>query len=203
MSKITKALKKASEEKEMHNSQSEESQDKLSANTKEKKMSKSFTWTFLIAVVIVVLVAFNYQSGQDAVPLSEIFPDDVEFEFVQEESDTGKVSKKDHVVQLRVVTEAEPVLIKEESSSVTQTKEFNFTVQIASFKEKKKAQKALTQIRTKVPTAYISTQDLGAKGIWHRVYSGQYELRNEAEVALGDIKQNYDSSFIISPIKAK
>jgi len=80
---------------------------------------------------------------------------------------------------------------------------FNFTVQIASFKDLKNAEEALTKIRIKTPSAYISSHDLGAKGVWHRVYVGQFELRSEAEVTLNDVKQSYDSSFIISPKKAK
>ena len=73
----------------------------------------------------------------------------------------------------------------------------NYTVQIASFKEKKSAEKALTDIQIKVPSAYIASRNLGTKGTWYRIYAGQFELRNQAEVALSDIKQNFDSSFII------
>jgi hypothetical protein len=49
----------------------------LSAIKKENKMPKSwFTWLFVAAAIVMALVLFNYQSGKDAVPLSEIFPDE-------------------------------------------------------------------------------------------------------------------------------
>jgi cell division septation protein DedD len=78
-----------------------------------------------------------------------------------------------------------------------------YTIQIASFKDKKRAEEALVGIQAKVPSAYIASRDLGEKGVWYRIYAGQFERQNDAEVTLSDIKQNYDSSFIISPKRAR
>jgi len=169
-----------------------------------------FTWAIVTTVVVAVFFAFNYHGGKDAVPLSEIFPDegvfsaDVEYEFVQDEVVQQKVEKvasiiKEEEVVILEVSKAVPV----SSTHKALGGNFNYTVQIASFKDHKKAAEALTKIRAQVPSAYISSNDLGAKGVWYRIYAGQFELRSEAEVTLNDIKQTYDSSFIISPKKAK
>jgi len=133
-----------------------------------------------------------------------IFPVDVEYEFVQDEAVQQKVEKvasvmKEEQVVLPAVSEAIPAVSVHEAIDGN----FNYTVQIASFKDQKKATEALIKIRTQVPSAYISLRDLGAKGVWYRIYAGQFELHSEAEVTLSDIKQTYDSSFIISPKKAK
>ncbi|MCH7591089.1 SPOR domain-containing protein [PVC group bacterium] len=174
-------------------------------------MNKSwFTWVFIAAVVVTVLIAFNYQGGKDAVPLSEIFPDEetmpvgVEYEYVQEEVVSSKIKEGLPIAnENRTTPSVELESISLISKNISTEKNFNYTIQIASFKDEKRAEQALTQIRTKVPSAYISTQNLGSNGVWHRIYAGQFELRSEAEVTLSNVKQNYDGSFIMSPKRAK
>jgi len=211
MDQITGALKKASEQRSNAVSPSEESARIFVKNTKESKMHKTwFTWAIVTTTVVAVFVAFNYHGGKDAVPLSEIFPDeeaffaDVEYEFVQDETvQKGDEESVSATLKNSVVASMESEVLTAAFDRKKTEGPFNFTVQIASFKDLKNAEEALTKIRIKTPSAYISSHDLGAKGVWHRVYVGQFELRSEAEVALNDVKQSYDSSFIISPKKAK
>ena len=211
MSKIADALEKAEEERSRIVSPMRESNTFSNNYTMGGKMRKSWlTWGFIVAVVT-VFVVFNYQEGRDAVPLSEIFPDEevfpvnVEYEFVEEtivsnapeeiqaaSLQTQTVASKETTTQTLVALAPEPA--KGLSS---------YTIQIASFKDKKRAEDALGNIRTKVPSAYIASRDLGSKGVWYRIYAGQFNGRNEAEVSLNDIKRNYDSSFIISPKRTK
>jgi len=177
-------------------------------------MHKSwFTWLFIVAAVVMVFITFNYQSGKDAVPLSEIFPDeeimpvDVEYEYVQEDvaRSNGQAAAviPDNVPAEKVIA----VEAKEQIVPVREIKppdgDTNFTVQIASFKDKKRAEESLVRIRKNVPSAYIGKRDLGAKGIWYRIYAGQFNLRSEAEMSLSNIKRNYNDSFIISPKRVK
>ncbi len=219
MSKIADALKKASRERLDTISPIRES-NKFSANLKTGgKMRRLWlTWTFIIAVVA-VFAFFNYQEGRDAVPLSEIFPDDevfpvdIAYEFVEDEIILSEAEEVLPVIEesLSVVEKAkvaapvveEPVQRVASVAPAVTEKASNYTVQIASFKDKKRAEQALADIRIKVPSAYVASRNLGTKGTWYRVYAGQFELRNQAEVALGDIKQNFDSSFIISPKSSK
>lgn len=213
MSKMANALRRASEERTNAISPSEESAQIFVKNTKGVRMRKTwFTWAIVTTVVVAVFFAFNYQGSRDAMPLSEIFPDeevfpvDVEYEFVQDETaqTQEKVEEKASIAR-----EVQIIPSKEEGASAvafnnSETADsFNYTVQIASFKDQERAKEALAKIRAKVPSAYVSLHDLGVKGVWYRVYAGQFELRSEAEVTLNDIKQSYDSSFIISPRKSK
>ena len=211
MSKITEALKKINEERSPVLSPMRE-RNKFSKNfTIGGKMRKSWlTWGFIVAVVT-VFVVFNYQEGRDAVPLSEIFPDEevfpvnVEYEFVQEEVVSSELKGAQSVSE-----EVQAALPKETTVQALAAalpdpaKELaSYTIQIASFKDKKRAEEALTTIRSKVPSAYIASRDLGAKGVWYRIYAGRFDRRNSAEVTLNDIKKNYDSSFIISSKRTK
>ncbi len=211
MSKMLKALQKASEERSGVVSPVEESKKGLVNNMGREKMRKSWvTWSFFIAVVASVFFAFNY-GGNNDVPLSSIFPDeqefpvDVEYEFVEDENISGEAQEA--VSEDAAALATTPASLENANPAVDNNtvldKEFNYTVQIASFKDRKKAESALEKIQGKVASAYISSQDLGAKGVWYRVYAGQFELKSAAEVALIDIKKSYDSSFIISPKKSK
>ena len=209
MSKITDALKKAEDERSQILSPTRERYKFSNNYTMGGKMRKSWlTWGFIVAVVT-VFVVFNYQEGRDAVPLSEIFPDeevfpvDVEYEFVQDEGVSSvPVQAQEVAEKVQIQTPKETVVKALVAPALVPVKELAaYTIQIASFKDKKRAEEALVKIRAKVPSAYIASRDLGAKGVWYRIYAGQFNARHEAEVSLNSIKQNYDSSFIISPTR--
>jgi cell division septation protein DedD len=183
MSKIAEVLKKASEERAAVISP---------MGRKGNARKQWFTWIF-VATVLAIFVAFNYRGAKEAVPLSEIFPEeevlpvDVAYEFVQEE---------------KAQTVAEPVAVKAEVAQPVvevPAKKPAYTVQIASFKNQQRAQEALSRIKEAIPSAYLGSRDLGEKGTWYRVYAGRFDGRREAETALTTIKQSYADSFIISP----
>lgn len=215
MSKIVSALKKLDEEKAKLNAARHGEEKNLNTIKKENEMRKSwFTWLFVVAAIIMAFVLFNYQSGKDAVPLSEIFPDeevtpaDVEYEFVQDEA-AGEVKQEAAAIPAAAEVKA-PVVAEEKAEAVAAVKETvlreteaKFTVQIASFKDRKKAEEALARIIKNVPSAYLSEQNLGDKGTWYRIYAGRFNARTDAELSLNDIKRNYNDSFIISPKKVK
>ena len=217
MSKIISALNKVGEEKSRLVASREGEQKNLNTKKKENSMRKSwFTWLFVAAAIIMAFVLFNYQSGKDAVPLSEIFPDeevkpaDVEYEFVQEEAEgiekQAAVAVPAEEIKAPVSTEGQvskEAVVAEVKTAVPQATEANFTVQIASFQDRKKAEEALARVIKNVPSAYISEQNLGGKGTWYRIYAGRFNVRSDAELSLSDIKRNYNDSFIISPKRVK
>lgn len=170
-------------------------------------------WGLIVSAVAAAFIVFNYQGSRDAVPLSEIFPDeevfpvDVEYEFVKDETPpapTETVPSVSREIPAAVPAPAQTVSVDPAAANKAPAEKAPaYTIQIASFKDRKKAEKALEEIRVKVPSAYIASRDLGEKGVWYRIYAGQFELRSDAEVTLSDIRQNYNSSFIISPTKIK
>lgn len=58
-----------------------------------------------------------------------------------------------------------------------------FVVQVASVKKKDGADGLQKRLTGKGYGAFVEQADLGAKGIWYRVYTGPYRLRSEAEQA--------------------
>ncbi len=211
MSKIADALKKANQERISTISPVREGKRLSMSHSRAGKIHKSWLIWIVVVAVVTVFAVFNYQEGKDAVPLSEIFPDeevfpvDVAYEFMPEEIVPSKAEEVAPVVEkTRAVIPAAPVIevpveVLASVNSAPTEKMAAYTVQIASFKNKKRAEEALVNIKGKVPSAYMASRDLGEKGTWYRIYAGHFDQRSEAEVTLSDIKQNFDGSFIISP----
>lgn len=71
-----------------------------------------------------------------------------------------------------------------------------FTIQIASFKDKGKAESALDHAQKKGYSAYLNSQTRPNGDIWYRVYVGKFNAQDEAKILLGKIKQDYQDGFI-------
>jgi len=215
MSKITKALKQASEERVNRLGAGPpitEKEEVLVKKTVEGKMENSrLIWFFVAMVVITVFIAFNYQGGKETVPLSEIFPEeevpsvDIEYEFVKSGEEPTASPKAQRVVETpqavsagqREVVYKRPLLKKGLSVS-NDSATASFTIQLASFKDKNRAEKFLGKVKGKGYAGYLVSRDLGEKGVRYRVYAGKFTMKDKAEEFLSEIRKDYPSSFIIS-----
>ena len=154
----------------------------------------------------------------------ETFPVDVEYEFVEGEKQgvqvstavpTPAVQQMAKVEESKITTTpsaapATPTQITEQSlkpapqavsQEVSQT-EYNkipFTIQVASFKDKVHAEKLTEELKNKGFSGYWLARNLGEKGTWYRVYVGNFDSKQQAEELLTKVKNEYTSSFIISP----
>lgn len=72
------------------------------------------------------------------------------------------------------------------------------TIQVHSFQDQAKAQKALEDLRKQGFSGYIIKRDLKEKGIWYRVCVGEFETKQQAEEALTKLKEKYKDSFVIA-----
>jgi len=124
--------------------------------------------------------------------------------FKQNNSSSDKVVMQDLVQKSAAVTAA-PVLEKDPVPSpaiVTSPesgKEAGFAVQIYSFKDEKKADTALANLRKDGYKAYIEISDLGEKGTWYRVRIGGLANEEEAKALLETIRKSFNSGIIIKP----
>ena len=181
-------------------------------------------WLFVVGVIVTVFIAFNYQGGDDTIPLSEIFPEnenmtvEVEYEFVDEDTDTTEnrtqeivaaiknkeekksITKLPAEVKTTVQKETDSAKVAETSSKPKLTLEnVVYTIQVASFKDKIRADQSITELKDKGYDAYSIPRNLGEKGTWHRVYVGQFTTKEQAKEFLTTIKKDYENSFIIAP----
>lgn len=70
-----------------------------------------------------------------------------------------------------------------------------FTIQVAAFKEKAKAQKAVQQAQQKGYSAYVDERS-SSGNIWYQVCIGKFDSQGAAKELLNKVKQDYKDSFI-------
>ena len=170
--------------------------------------NKWLTWVFVMGVVVMVVGAVNYNSHKKDVPLSEIFPEENmgvvvngEMPATAAEDIAAEVSQKTKEVQQATPQPVEPV--KTNSAEIKPVASpaaahAIFAIQIASFKEKAKAEKIMQQVQSKGYNAQIIAGDLGAQGTWYRVYAGSFDNKSQAAETLPSIQKDFPGSFIVS-----
>ncbi len=163
----------------------------------------------------------------DIFPEEESGPVDIEYEFISKDHNKTGVDQANVVIQektssavesissikmenqkkaepaprVKEVVSAPPVETtqKEEPKRIVAPKSFKYTVQIASFQKKERADNLVSELKGKNYEAFIMAKDLKDAGIWYRVYAGQFNDMKQAQVLLEKIKKEYKGSFIISP----
>lgn len=71
-----------------------------------------------------------------------------------------------------------------------------FTIQVASFQDKARAELVCEELKKKGYMPVISAKDLGDKGVWYRVSVGDFENEEKARELLKILKEDYKDSFI-------
>lgn len=187
---------------------------------KEEEMKRTWlVWTLVGGVLVTVLIAFNYERGKETVPLSEIFPgkgtasSDVEYEFFDtDEKGSALVTTAETKQTIRpvpAVSSVSPKLsagsasveqITASSGAVERTPSAGagkiYTIQVAAFKERVRADKAVAQAQQKGYSAYIDEQKRGDGSIWYQICIGKFDAQGPAKELLMKIKQDYKDGFI-------
>ncbi|MBL7101106.1 MAG: SPOR domain-containing protein [Nanoarchaeota archaeon] len=71
-----------------------------------------------------------------------------------------------------------------------------FTIQVASFQDSMKAEKVVEELEKAEFSAIVSAKHLDEKGVWYRVYVGDFDSEEEASGLLNTLKKDYKDSFI-------
>jgi len=205
MSKMRDALNKFSIER----AELQQKQQAQPVSPQKRDYTFRFDWGYrvlIIGIVITIFYAFNYTDDKNAVPLSEIFPDEetmpmvTEYDIAQDQTlsnrQTRSVAIQDEEIKI------DKSSVEEAAVEIVAANEFQnipFTIQIASFRSKEKAQKVLKEVQDKNYSAYIVTRDVGTSGFWHRIYVGRFESKIQAQQLLLVLVKDYKDSFIITP----
>lgn len=97
------------------------------------------------------------------------------------------------------LTMTEEKLKTEEKAATAQailTAGVGFTIQVASFQDKARAELVSEEFKKKGYIPVISAKDLGDKGTWYRVWVGDFESEEKARELLKTLKEDYKDSFI-------
>ena len=139
-------------------------------------------------VIVFLLVAggamFLLSQKQQSTPVQGVVLQDI---FTQPAKSEEK--SKDPIPALAIVTSPE------------NGHEAGWTIQVYSFQDKNRADKALTNLKTKGYNAFMIVSELGEKGTWYRVRVGSIPDESAAHKILEDIRRSYNSGFIVKPMK--
>lgn len=71
-----------------------------------------------------------------------------------------------------------------------------YTIQVAAFKERSRADKAVAQAQQKGYSAYVDEKSRSDGSIWHQICIGKFDTQSPAKELLIKIKQDYKDGFI-------
>ena len=201
----------------------------------EAEMKRTWlVWTLVGGVLVTVLIAFNYERGKEAVPLSEIFPgkgalhNEVEYEFFDTDekgsalvatAETKQPSRPAQTVPTAAakapVTSVPAKQASVATSSTAKPKTAGvtpagssggttvaggsgkiYTIQVAAFKERSRADKAVAQAQQKGYSAYVDEKSRSDGSIWYQICVGKFDTQSPAKELLIKIKQDYKDGFI-------
>jgi len=115
------------------------------------------------------------------------------------QSDLPKRTKAALSKKERPVKKKEWVSKKKEHLNSIARKKNNkhYTIQTASLKDPKSADKLMVDLKKKGYSAYISIARVPEKGTWYRVRIGYFNSRNEAAKTLDRLKKKKISAFVV------
>ena len=173
-------------------------------------------WTIVAAVIVIILIAFNYQGDKsDVVPLSEIFPEDnmqtsqgVEYEYVPADSPQARQVPAEAVppAQSAPTTSkikqpaAAPVAVTAPVAVAAPQipAQGNYAIQILSSTDKAATEKALEKAKGKgLANAYLVTKETSS-GTRYRIYVGPFAAKQDADAVLPAVQGSYKDAYIIS-----
>ena len=142
---------------------------------------KDSWWVLLLVAAGAAVLLISLQSKQEpaqGVVLQEVF----------KQQPSSSVGEKDPVVSPAIVTSPE------------NGHEAEFAVQVYSFQDRGRAEKALAGLKEAgYKSSYMEVSDLGPKGTWYRVRIGGLEDEAKATTVLAVIRKDYKSGFIVKP----
>ena len=142
-------------------------------------------WLVLVLVaagVIIFSFSLGGKKGNDQpVVMQEVFN--------QTPAKSAAVASTDPVTSPAIVTSPE------------NGHEAGFSIQVYSFQDRGRAEKALDNLHKAGYKAFLEVSDLGEKGIWNRVRVGGIADEAQARKMLEEIRKNYNSGFIVKPAK--
>ena len=113
----------------------------------------------------------------------------------------GHKEKVQNPVVMEEVFNQDPVPSPAIITSPEKGLEAGFSVQVYSFQDRSRAEKALADLKSVNYMAFMEVSDLGEKGMFYRVRIGPLADESQAKAILEEVRKNYKSGIIIKPKK--
>ena len=194
---------------------------------KSRKIQFQVSWGGLISLIVSTVCVFmwvfilGFWVGQKLVgrSLDESLPTQVVARavpeakeitpYISENSEVSERSKpvvrtarEDKIIQETPLSIKEKEQPEQRKKSVKKKKNTYFVLQIASYREKNRANKEARKWRDRGYRAKVRRTDLGPeKGIWYRVHLGEHRSVEDATSSAKKLGQKYDLRSYIVPIR--
>lgn len=151
----------------------------------------AFWWIFFFVLLVLIILLSARQLGMQ---------EEEHEEHIRESVLKKEVILPDVEDRSEVIKEISGGMIKtevqSEESEISKAREKPFTIQVASFRERVRAELVAKKLKKASFSSTTSAKDLGEKGIWYRVRVGDFNTEDEARELLKTLKGNYKDSFI-------
>ena len=170
-------------------------------------------------IAVAVLAALYYKESNKDLPLSEIFPEEhpyqADIEYVNEttEQPTQPVQNKIPEVKTRTIAKPIPMPkpVKESIQTAATSNSINqkavlatpqygqkfYTVQVASLKDKSKAEALIQNLKKKSFDSFLKAAEVKDKGIVYRIYAGNFVTKAKAEDFLQSNQKDLNGGFVV------
>ncbi|MFH0753041.1 MAG: SPOR domain-containing protein [Candidatus Omnitrophota bacterium] len=150
--------------------------------------AKNETWLIVVIVLIAGgLIALSFSKNKSGEQVS-----------VPPAADMANKIKQDHdEADMPKIAAVKPVSAVVEMPKAVFPKEA-FAVQVFSFKDKVRADRALNMLKDKGYSAYILMSDLGERGVFYRVRVGSFANEEEARKNLEAVVRDFNSGIIVA-----
>ncbi len=152
-------------------------------------------------VVLIVMTSNSRKADKDVVSLDEIFSNEGASSSADKAVSAptivpSEIQKDPQAAAAVAAAPAAPTLpnIPQEPPAVDENL---FAVQIASFRDKGKADAMVAGVNIKDYPVYIESRDFGEKGTWHRVRVGGFSTKEAAAELVTVLKATYKDCFVI------
>jgi len=152
------------------------------------KAKPLITSLVILLVALIVFVAFQLGGLRKSQKISH--PSEVIKEEALPVAETKLQTEEKPMVRLRL-----PLALSEVEVPILSL-EKKFTIQVASFQDKARAEIVANGLKHKGYQPVISPKELPEKGTWYRVFVGDFDSEEDAKSLLDKLKEEHKDSFI-------
>jgi cell division protein FtsN len=185
-----------------------------------KTENKWFVLIFTICAVLIIVIGLNHfylKTNQESISLQEVTLEEESLEVSSvetpitpeltleeplsqqepspQESLPQAESPQEGVLPQEVAPKVEAAFPPKELSPAD-IPEGRFVIQVASFRDKSKADGIVKELQNQGFSAYTVSKDLAGQGLWYRVWIGEFSTKEEVTIMLDKVRKKYKDSFI-------
>ena len=186
----------------------------------QSRQGKVWIWlvaSLLLGMVVMVVVHNFFNKNTDQVSLKELlttYPDvqfavDLPSTKPEETSFPNSFASQAPTIKegMTIIPEPQGIITNDKDAQnapeslqneVKKVEPKSFVVQVASYKDIGSAEQMVKELMASGEIAVFEPLNLKEKGLWYRIWVGEYESKQQAQNALQKYKNKFPGSFIVN-----